>query len=202
MDNPAVWEMSRLVLDHAFGLYRKRMQFMHDRGMLRDNPSIIDIGCGIGQYSGITKGAYLGVDLNGRYIEYARKRNCRANRSFRCVDVAAVAEERTGFDLVLMVDILHHISDEQCGELLSSVSRIARKYIVSFEPIPPSAHCSIVEQALARCERGKYMRPADELQRLFRQARLVVTETAALRFGPIGSQAIVVDISRCGERPL
>src|SRR5262249_6961182 len=92
LNNPIIWESSRIGLDFAFGLYQKRYDVLRRWKVLENNPEILDIGCGIGQYSQITQGKYLGVDLNDRYISYATRRRSKANRSFRCQDVTALLD--------------------------------------------------------------------------------------------------------------
>ena len=92
LDNPVVWEVSRIGLNLSFGLYRKRMQRMRDWGVLQANPSVLDIGCGIGQYANVTEGDYLGVDFNQRYIDYAHSKRRRTNRG-RCPKFLANAAE-------------------------------------------------------------------------------------------------------------
>jgi 2-polyprenyl-3-methyl-5-hydroxy-6-metoxy-1,4-benzoquinol methylase len=189
LDNPVIWEVSRWLLNLVFSLYRKRFQVMQKYGLLKDNPSILDIGCGIGQYANMTKGNYLGVDMNERYIDYARERNQRPNQSFRCTDVTTVLNEKSKFDLVLMVDFLHHISDQQCVDLLNIASKLANNYVVSFEPItyqPNSVGRWIVEN-----DRGDYVRPLDKLHKLFEESRLDMIESKELRLGPINTRFIL-----------
>ena len=85
LDNSIVWSLSRFGLDLAFGLYSRRTAPLKRWGVLEGRPSVIDLGCGTGQYSRLTEGPYVGVDMNSRYIDHARRANRRPNVSFRCV---------------------------------------------------------------------------------------------------------------------
>jgi 2-polyprenyl-3-methyl-5-hydroxy-6-metoxy-1,4-benzoquinol methylase len=49
LDNPVIWEASRRLLDMYLGLYKKRTDILRKWGCLKSNPSVCDIGCGIGQ---------------------------------------------------------------------------------------------------------------------------------------------------------
>jgi SAM-dependent methyltransferase len=189
LDNPLVWEVSRLALDAGFSLYRKRVRVLEDWGLLKDEPSVVDIGCGIGSYARITRGEYLGIDLNCRFIEYARRKHRRPNQSFRCINAMTLVDEQATFRLALMVDFLHHLSDEECVRLLSASGRLAETYVVNFEPItyqPNRLGRWIVEH-----DRGENPRPLDALHHLFEAARLEIVKSVELRLGPINTRAIL-----------
>ncbi len=189
LDNPLLWAFTRIGLDFAFGLYRKRIKVMYDWGIIEDHPSVLDIGCGTGQYANITEGEYLGVDLNERYINYARKKASRPNRLFQCMDVTDLYEEECAFDLVLMVDFLHHIPYEQCTHLLTTASRLAKQYVVIFEPItfqPYPLGRWIVEH-----DRGDHVRSLERLHGLIEESRLKIAKSIQLWSGPINSRAIL-----------
>jgi 2-polyprenyl-3-methyl-5-hydroxy-6-metoxy-1,4-benzoquinol methylase len=197
LDNPVVWEISRVGLNLSFGLYRKRIKAMRNWGVLQDRPSVLDIGCGIGQYADVTEGAYLGVDFNQRYIDYAHSKRRRPNQCFRCMDVTTILDERSTFDVVLMVDFLHHIPDEQCVRLLDIASRLAGQYVVSFEPI--TNQYSPIGQWIVDHDQGNYVRPLGGLHHLFEQSRLEIVESTELRLGPINSRAIMARPPRSGD---
>lgn len=196
LDNPAIWEFSRFGLDLAFGLYRKRIDLMQKWEVLKNNPSVLDIGCGIGQYASVSGGPFLGVDLNERYIEYARKRHRRPNQSFRCSNVTTVLEDTTTFDLVLVVDFLHHLSDAQCLSVLTTVLRLVRHDVVSFEPITDQPHP--IGRWIVEHDRGDYVRPLDKLHDLVKGAGLTLVESTQLWIGPINTRAMLCRPPRSG----
>lgn len=189
LDNPVLWEFSRIGLNLAFGLYRKRMKVMHEWGVLKGHPSVLDIGCGIGQYSSVTEGEYLGIDLNLAYIDYARRRHGHPNRLFRNVDVTTIAKESRRFALVVMVDFLHHISDQQCIATLTTASQLAQQHVVSFEPI--TYQPNPLGQWFVENDRGKYVRPLERLLGAFQESRLTILKAIELRLGPINTTAIL-----------
>ena len=193
LDHPVVWKISRVGLDLALGLYRKRYETLRRWAVLADDLSLLDVGCGIGQYASATAGPYLGIDLNPRYVRYAGERHRGGNKTFRCVDAAQLRDEGQRFDVVLLVDFLHHLSDEQAVGLLKVAAVIARGCVISFEPV--LAQTNFVGRWLVANDRGHYMRPLEALEKLFEKAELPITESRPLPLGPLGTRAI-----RCDSR--
>ena len=187
--NPFVWEATRIGLDLAFGLYRRRLKALADAGVLNGQSSLLDVGCGIGQYARVGVREYLGIDLEERYIAYARKRHSRQGVSFRCADVATLVDETKVFDTVLAVDLLHHLDDAAAVRLLHELARVARHHVVFFEPVTEQR--GPVGRWIIEHDRGDHMRSLDELHAILVQAPLVVAEDRELRLGPITTRAIL-----------
>lgn len=189
LDHPVVWEISRRGLDLVFGLYSKRIRKLREWDLLRDDPDVLDVGCGIGFYASITHGRYLGVDMQPGYIEHARARNRGTNHEFRCGDVTEILDERSTFDLVLMVDFLHHLPDRTCRDLLGACASLARKFVVSFEPVTFQPHW--LGRWIVNHDRGDHVRSLDDLHSLFESSGLEIVESSELRLGPINTRAIL-----------
>jgi 2-polyprenyl-3-methyl-5-hydroxy-6-metoxy-1,4-benzoquinol methylase len=188
LDQPAFWDASRVALDLAFGLYRKRFTLLRKWGLADAGLTVLDVGCGIGHYATMTSGAYLGVDHDPRYIEYARKRHGQPGHTFRCMDVARIGEcPRT--DVVLIVDALHHLSDAVCKDLLKNAGSLARYRIVSFEPIREQR--GPIGRWIIQHDRGKHMRSLANLHALFSDTGIALTESEEIRLGPICTRAIL-----------
>jgi SAM-dependent methyltransferase len=149
---------------------------------------VLDIGCGIGQYSTITAGDYLGVDVNCAYVDHARRRRGGPRRSFKCLDAVDLAREDERFDLTLMVDFLHHLSDEASVAVLGAAGRLARGSVVCFEPVAEQQ--SRLGRWFIEHDRGGHMRRHAELLGLFGKAGLEVVSDEPLRLGPIATRAI------------
>jgi SAM-dependent methyltransferase len=188
LDRPLVWEASRVGLDLAFGLYRRRHALLRRWGLLDGAPSVLDIGCGIGQYASLTRGRYVGVDLNCRWIEHARRRRGDAGHEFRCVDAAELVAEGERFDLVLMVDFLHHLADDVAVSVLGTARELAAGCVVSLEPITEQPNR--VGRWFIEHDRGGHMRSHGDLLGLFERAGLRVEADEGLRLGPIATRAI------------
>ena len=188
LDRPLVWEASRVGLDLAFGLYRRRRAVLRHWGVLAGEPSVLDVGCGIGQYASLTTSRYVGVDLNCAYIDHARRRRGDERHLFRCVDAAELVAEGDRFDLVLMVDFLHHLPNGAAIGILRTARELATGHVVSLEPVTEQANR--VGRWFIENDRGEHMRPQAELLALFEAAGLVVEADEPLRLGPIATRAI------------
>jgi SAM-dependent methyltransferase len=188
LDRPLVWEASRVGLDLAFGVYRRRKALLRRWGLLGGQPRMLDIGCGIGQYASLTSGEYLGVDLNCRYVDHARRRRADARHEFRCVDAAELVAEGERFDLVLMVDFLHHLPDETAASVLATARRLTSGRVVVLEPV--TEQHNRVGRWFIDNDRGAHMRTHASLLGLFERAVLDVEADEDLRLGPIATRAI------------
>jgi SAM-dependent methyltransferase len=189
LDNPIVWESSRIGLDRAFGLYRRRMALLREWGVLDGDPSVLDIGCGIGQYADVTGGKYLGIDLERRYIEYAQRRRGGPDRTFRSADVTSLVDEQQTFDVVLMVDLLHHLDEPTCDGLLATAARLTGRHLVSYEPVPEQFNRA--GQWIVDHDRGDFVRPLTHLNALFERSPFEVVREQDILLGPIRLRAIL-----------
>jgi SAM-dependent methyltransferase len=188
LDRPLVWEASRAGLDLAFGLYRRRRALLRRWGLLEGAPRVLDIGCGIGQYASVTAGEYVGVDLNRRFVEHARRRRGDERHEFRCVDAAELLVEGQRFDLVLMVDFLHHLPDATAESVLATAGQLASGRVVVLEPV--TEQHNRVGRWFIDNDRGEHMRAHASLLSLFDRAGLTVEADEELRLGPIATRAI------------
>jgi len=189
LDSPFLWRCSRFWLDLCFGLYTHRFRMMQTWGILEDSPSMLDVGCGIGHFNRLSQGKYLGIDLNERYIEYAKKRYPQAGKEFRCVDVTTFWNESSEYDIVLLVDFLHHLPARDCVRLLKIAANLARRYVVSFEPV--SEQTNPIGRWIITYDRGDHVIPLEKLHGLFDQAGLPIAQSRELYLGPIRSRAIL-----------
>ena len=157
--------------------------FRHtDRASIR---RVLDVGCGPGTNTHhFMQADYLGLDINPRYIESARRRH---GRNFVAADVTRYrVEESERFDCVLVNSFLHHVDTENVRRILSHLATLltpdGHVHILDLV-MPPHAS---VGRLLARWDRGDYPRPLDEWRGLFTEAfEPVVFEPYALSGGGI-----------------
>ena len=188
LDRPLVWEASRVGLNLAFGLYRRRRALLRRWGLLDGRSRMLDLGCGIGQYASLSVGDYVGVDLNRRYVEHARRRRGDDRHQFRCVDAGELAAEGERFDVVLMVDFLHHLPDEDAASVLGTARRLTSGPVVVLEPV--TEQHSRVGRWFIDNDRGEHMRDYSSLLALFERSGLAVEADEELRLGAIATRAI------------
>ncbi len=134
----------------------------NDMGSVR---RVLDVGCGPGTSAPHFADAdYVGIDLNPRYIEDAKRRH---GRDFRVADATEFSvPEGERFDFILINSFLHHIPDDPIRRLLGNLSHA----------LAPGGHIHIMElvlpprrnmgRLLARLDRGDYARPLERWREL------------------------------------
>jgi 2-polyprenyl-3-methyl-5-hydroxy-6-metoxy-1,4-benzoquinol methylase len=121
---------------------------------------ILDVGCGnatILNHLGNVE--YLGIDKNPRCIETAQK-NFGSRADFNVLDISELTSQHDKcFDRIILIGVLHHLSDDQCTSLLDHCSRILvpSGFLVSVDPtITPKQNWFARKFALA--DRGRFVR--------------------------------------------
>lgn len=131
---------------------------------------VLDVGCGPGTNTRHFRHVdyYLGIDLNPRYIEYARQ---RYGRDFRVADITTyTVPPSQRFDFILVNSLLHHLDTAAVRKLLSQLAGLLSDdghiHILDLV-LPPERG---VARMLATLDRGDHARPLSEWEALFRQS--------------------------------
>jgi 2-polyprenyl-3-methyl-5-hydroxy-6-metoxy-1,4-benzoquinol methylase len=169
LSNVYLWHFFRSCLETVFGLYSKRIAMLREMGF-RGTESVLDVGCGTGEFAGITTGLYVGLDMDPHYIEFARQRH--PGKEFRCTDVADLAKEGSSFECGLLVDVIHHLSDEQARGLIATLASLISGHLYVFEPVLQSSSNRIGQWVTAH-DRGHYIRPRAEVMALIESAFVI-----------------------------
>jgi SAM-dependent methyltransferase len=130
---------------------------------------VLDVGCGPGTNTAHFEGVdYLGIDINERYVAYARS---QFGRAFLAADATEfTAPDGESFDFILVNSFLHHIPDEAVSNLLAHLKSIVSDdggiHVLELElPAQPS-----VAKLLARMDRGDHPRPLDRWRHLLAES--------------------------------
>ena len=127
---------------------------------------VLDAACGPGTNTRFFAHAdYLGIDLNGRYLNYARR---TYGRRFVQADLLEYTGELDGlFDFVLVNSFFHHVDDAGTRGILARLGGL----------VAPNGHIHIVDlvlpstpgiaRFLARNDRGSFARTLDRCRALF-----------------------------------
>ncbi len=128
--------------------------------------SVIDIGCGTGNWAALAPGPYLGIDTSATFIEGCRRRyRGDPQRRFVQGDIASL-DLPAHYDLALLVSVLHHLSDEDVRRLLPWVARHVRFFFVlDLYPVPWNP----VSRLLYALDRGDHIRTPEAQKRLLLQ---------------------------------
>ena len=129
---------------------------------------VLDVGCGPGTNAGYFADAdYLGVDINPRYIAYARP---RFPGRFEVADAARLSLGETDqFDCILVNSLLHHLSDAEVKSLLEALQRSLAKEgaIHVFELVEATGWG--IDTLLVRTDRGRFARTRQRWSELVRE---------------------------------
>ena len=156
-EHPLVFNLNQVILDGG-----KTRQI---RRFLADVPyqSVVDIGCGTGNWAKLARGPYLGVDTSPSFIAACRRRYANdPQKQFVQADAMALRPE-TPFDLACLISVLHHLSDAEVARLCAWVSRSARYFFVlDLYPIPHNP----ISRWLYQMDRGNHIRDPEAQQAL------------------------------------
>ena len=163
-DHPSVFNAYQILVDG--GKERRIRRFLEETYF----ETVVDIGCGTGNWAITAKGSYLGVDVADEFIESARRRYAN-DPSKRFLQLDPTSESLPGeYDLAQLVSVLHHLSDEQVDRLLERiVPRIRYLFVLDLYPIPWNP----VARFLYAADRGDHIRePADQKRLILRNDQL------------------------------
>jgi ubiquinone/menaquinone biosynthesis C-methylase UbiE len=132
---------------------------------------ILDAGCGVGDMREYLPDVdYTGIDLNPDYIEGAKRRYTDGAQFLNASvdDLATLGFEE--FDAAIIISVLHHLTDEQVSNLVTSLPRVLKPgaRLVTVDPVwlPEQATTARV---LIAMDRGRYVRDLDGYRRLIEQ---------------------------------
>jgi SAM-dependent methyltransferase len=135
---------------------------------------ILDIGCGpadMVSYLPDSVGEYVGFDMNPAYIAFARKQwkgktNCR----FFCQKVEdAVTLEPGYYDIVLALNILHHLNDNEALRLFNTAYQVLKSggVLITYDNVYVADQHWFAKWLISR-DRGKAVRTVEGYKALAR----------------------------------
>ena len=139
--------------------------------------NILDVGCGLGEYSWIKKGRYFGLDNSFPRVLFAQRqyRDCH----FVCGDAQKLPFREKSFEAVLLANTAHHLSDRELIQTLNQMKRIAQKYIILDDCVRFVGQNGL-SRFFYRLDRGTKFRRIDDFISLFKQlndSKLVLKNT-------------------------
>jgi len=187
-DHPKLFIFFRSLLENDFqairALCRRELR-------LGQSPRTLEIACGPGAFADLFEGDdYVGIDLNRRYIDYARKNN---RGTFIVGDARKIDLPAASFEQVLIFGLLHHLPDEDARAVLLECKRLlvpgGRALVV--EDIPAISKMNLIGHLIHNVENGEYIRPADAYRRLYSQTMRIELEEV-LKSGICDYYAVVL----------
>jgi SAM-dependent methyltransferase len=161
-----------VALQRGVGADRLRYRCL-DELALADGDTVIDVGCGPAYYFGrLPDVRYFGFDTSQRYIEHARKRWGSDRAEFRC---EVFGEEHLAqippADAVLLLGLLHHLTDDQSRHLLrvSAKALAPGGRVISVDPtLHPGQNR--ISRWMSENDRGEHVRTPEGFVALAREA--------------------------------
>ena len=129
---------------------------------------VIDIGCGPGYAAKWLPGSrFFGFDVHGAYIDYATRKYGRHAVFYCDLFSRQYVSTLPKADLVLMMGLLHHLTDEECVSLL----RLAKSAMKSGGKLLTLDGCyrdgqSRIARYFLDSDRGEHIRTAESYIRL------------------------------------
>jgi SAM-dependent methyltransferase len=171
LEHPWVYNLNQVF----FGAGKKR----HVTGFLRglEYHSVLDIGCGPGEYVELARGPYLGIDTSASYIASCRRRfGNDPTKQFVHADATTITVPMR-YDLALLNSVLHHLTDEETERLVAWVAHSARYlFILDLYPVPWNP----LSRWFYSMDRGDYLRDvADQKALILRHPAMRLVKEGA-----------------------
>jgi len=186
LENVAIWNLFRWLLNFTFGHYRKRSRVLSDWGVF--DKSILDIGCGTGQMAKFAKSQYAGLDLSQAYIEACKRTFTAPNFSFKCGDVSQAKTFFSPKHSVLCVGLIHHLSDEQVITLLKDLVGLSSHQVILMDPIAEQSN--FLGRWFIRNDRGDYIRPECDYLQIIENSGFSLLSKVYIQLGPVKTIAV------------
>lgn len=125
---------------------------------LKPQESIIDIGCGWGEYAKTVPQdtVYTGIDTNPKALTFAGKKYNGKNKDFKVLDIAQFEKIDKCYDKALLFGVLHHLPQHIIKDHLVPFLKSNIKDIIVFcDPVYLKNQFS--SNLLAKFDRGKFV---------------------------------------------
>lgn len=145
----------------------------------KDGQSVLDVGCGTAKILKYLPSVhYVGIDHNPDYIEASNKAyGLRGEFIVGDVNDDQV-RERGKFDRILLLGVLHHLSDDEVTRLVSQLVRSLKVggHLTTFDNAIVTGQHPLA-RLLVKLDRGRYVRSPSEYRRLLETAFKIDEET-------------------------
>lgn len=153
---------------------------------------VLDIGCGTGELAHFIRTPYIGIDFDVRFLRAARRQI--HDGWVLAADARRMPFKDRSFGTALLVQALHHLSDDEAAAILAEAARAAGRVVVVDAILPARPG---LRRFLHDVDRGKFMRGWRAQERLLTALGFVIVH--AERFwGP--TRMYEFSLFVCGEK--
>jgi len=165
LSNPIFYSFFQKVL----GANKIWLEFSKDFINANNSSTILDIGCGPADILNFLPNcSYCGFDPNPSYIEFAKKKYLTRGNFYNKYFTEQDLDYLPKFDLVILIGVLHHMSDNQVHETFSLCRKALKKTgkVISIDPCFIEKQ-NLMAKFLIKNDRGNHVRDIIGYQMLF-----------------------------------
>lgn len=165
LDYPALFSGIRFLLIGSQRETRRRLGQM----LRKQQPArVLDVCCGVGDFAGLVEADYIGIDLNERFINLARRRFAAISRKqFQVEDATRMRYSEGAFDTTLYLNCMHHFPEELVRGMLREIARVTKHQVLILDLEPTRGHW--LQRFVMACDRGDYVRPIAQQRQLLEE---------------------------------
>jgi len=159
LDNPVLFHAGRFLL---VGSQQATKRLLREHLAVSADEAVLDVCCGIGEFCEAVDGTYVGIDLNPKFIEHARRKyQVTKTKTFEVGNATCLPFPEKHFDKSMVINALHHFPDDGAVRLLLEIRRVTRRLVVIIDA--DGAPRGIMRRMLVAIDRGKFMRAREVL---------------------------------------
>lgn len=165
LDQPKLFNFVR---DFLAGGQVEIHQYIQQALALSPQDHVIDMCCGTGDYAVLVPGDYTGVDLNEKFIDYAKRRYPNdPHKRFIVEDATQLKMPDRTFTQAFFISGLHHFPEDLNLGILREINRITSGKIAIVDLVPDRSNP--IRYLLTRMDRGDFVRPVEKQREIIKQ---------------------------------
>ncbi|MBI2596289.1 class I SAM-dependent methyltransferase [Candidatus Daviesbacteria bacterium] len=131
----------------------------------KNTKSILDQGCGTGEYSLLFNDEYTGLDNSVKDIKHAKE---RYHSNFIVGTAAKMPFKNNSFDVIFAVGLHHHLSDGLAKKAILESLRVCKNLgkIIIIDAMLPKSPLNLIGLVLRKLDRGGHVRKAEDTLKL------------------------------------
>jgi SAM-dependent methyltransferase len=170
LSSPLVFNLQQKLFNSYGNVKTEFSDYFRDESL-----SILDLGCSTGiagqAICDITKQKYIGIDIDQKYINFAKK-TC-PGVDYRVMDGRKLEFSDHFFDIVMFVGVLHHMDDQTAQACIKEVRRTLKPDGVLLIAEPVFTPNSLISNLFLSIDRGQHIRESSDYLKLVMDFELV-----------------------------